>query len=46
MITLKSYKKTVIGVGMAMICSTLLAQTPRDPISTIDPPDFNRTFES
>ena len=47
MITLKSYKKTVvIGVGLAMICSTLLAQTPRDPISTIDPPDFNRTGQT
>ena len=46
MFTLKNYKKALIGVGVTVFCSTLLAQTPRDPISTIDPPDFNRTGQT
>ena len=46
MITLKSYKNTIVGFGLALCCSFTMAQTPVDPISTIDPPDFNRTGQA
>ena len=46
MITIKSYKNTIVGFGLVLCCSFIVAQTPGDPISTIDPPDFNRTGQA